>query len=194
MFISWRLTNASNIAILVGDAMPFMLKVANLIEAIRSNCGGEWARGSTMVSILCPYYVALLSFYSSSVSVVFPRFFQFYLFISGCGLFRIVCFRVFIRRVGCAVHGHFVLVVQPVCTSDICHHFLPNAFFSLCFECLGRTVRLVGISSNAIISASTVITSWGQNICEVYWVCVLVLGRQIMPSLVSGVLLFPTNI
>jgi hypothetical protein len=30
--------------------------------------------------------------------------------------------------------------------------------------------------------------------CEVDWACVLVLGRQIMPSLVCGVLLFPTNI
>jgi hypothetical protein len=30
--------------------------------------------------------------------------------------------------------------------------------------------------------------------CEVDWVCVLVLGRPIMPSLVSGVLLFLINI
>jgi len=45
MSISWRLSNASSIAILMGDVMPFMFKVAILIEAIRSNCGGQCARG-----------------------------------------------------------------------------------------------------------------------------------------------------
>lgn len=40
MSISWRLRNASSIAFLVGDVMPFMFKVAMLIEAIRSTAEG----------------------------------------------------------------------------------------------------------------------------------------------------------
>ena len=67
MSISWRQSNASSIAILVGDVMAFMFKVAILIDAIRRGMG----EGPTMVSVLCPYEVALLSFSSSSVLVVF---------------------------------------------------------------------------------------------------------------------------
>ena len=81
-------------------------------------------------SIRCPDEVALLSFYSSSVpSGRIPAlFFQFYLFISGWGLSRILRSRVFIRKVVCAVRGHSVIVVQPVCTSAVRHHFLTGAF------------------------------------------------------------------
>ena len=114
MSISRRLSNASSIAILVGDVMPFMFKVAILIEAIRSNCGGEWATGRRWLI----YFVLIRLRYSHSIPRPFPSyssaFFQFYLFISAWGLSWIVRFRVFIRRVGCAVRGHCVLVVQPV--------------------------------------------------------------------------------
>jgi len=113
MFISWRLSNASSIAILVGDVMPFVFKVAILIEAIRSNCGWEWARGRRWLL----YFVLIRLRYSRSTPRPFPSyssaFFQFYLFISGWGLSRIVRFMVFVRRVCCAVRGHCVLVVKP---------------------------------------------------------------------------------
>ena len=93
--------------------MPFVFKVAILIEAIRSNCGGKWARGRRWFL----YFVVIWLRYSRSTPRPFPpyssAFFQFYLFIPGWDLFRIVRFRVFIRRVGCAVRGHYVLVVQP---------------------------------------------------------------------------------
>ena len=72
--ISWRLSNAAIIAILVGGFMSFMFKVAILIEAIKSNCGlGGSGRGSKMVSMLYPYCVALLSFRSSSLPFVPDR-------------------------------------------------------------------------------------------------------------------------
>jgi len=111
--------------------MPFIFKVAILIGVIRSNCGGEWARGRR--SFL--YFVLIMLRHSRYTPRPFPSyssaFFKFYLFISGWGLSRNVRFRVFIQRVGCAVRGHCVLVVQPVCTSDVCHHFLSGVFFSL---------------------------------------------------------------
>jgi len=93
--------------------------------------GGEWARGRRWFL----YFVLTRLRYSRSPPRPFSSYssalFQFYLFISGKGLSRIVRFMVFIRRVGCAVRGHCVLLVQPVCTSDVCHHFLSGALFSL---------------------------------------------------------------
>ena len=136
-----------------------MFLVAILIEAIRSNCGGEWAKGRRLFL----YSVIIRLRYSRSTPCPFPSyssaFFQFYLFISGWGLSRIVRFRVFILRIGCAVRGHCVLVVQPVCTSDVCHHFLYGAFFSLSV-CMQGSRSLFGLSSIAVISMSTVITRW----------------------------------
>ena len=122
-------------------------------------------------------------------------FYQFYLFISGWSLSRFVRFRVFMRRVGCPVRGHCVLFVQPVCSSDGCHNFLSGAFFFLsvfmqgshslsvwpivkCRHFCVHGYHFLGVSSG----------------CKVDWVCVLVLRHQIMSLLVSGVLLFPTNI
>ena len=120
MSISWRVNNASSIANLEGDAMPFMLKVAILIEAIRSNCGRESLFGCATLVLLLVRSRRIPTLFSNLI----------FLFGDG-GLPRFVRFRVFIRRVGCAVRGYCVLVVQPLCTSDVCHHFLSGAFFSL---------------------------------------------------------------
>jgi len=121
-------------------------------------------------------------------------FFQFNLFISGWGLSRIVRFRVFTRMVGCAVRGHCVLFVQPVCTSDVCKHFPSCAFFSLrvCMQGTRSLSVWPFVKCRHFCVQSYHFLGVGTG-CEVDWVCVLVEGRQIMPSLVSGVLLFPTN-
>ena len=55
MSISWRVSNASSIAIRVGVVMALMFKGAILIETIRSNCGVEWASGP-----LCFLYFVLI--------------------------------------------------------------------------------------------------------------------------------------
>jgi hypothetical protein len=56
MSISCRFSNASSIAILLGDVMPFMFRVAILIEAVIAKYGGEWAGGGVEDgSILCLY-------------------------------------------------------------------------------------------------------------------------------------------
>ena len=82
MSVSWRLSNASSIAILVGDVIPLMFKVVILIEAIRSNCGGELARGRRWLL----YFVLKRLRFSRSTPLPFPSyssaFFQF------CFLFR----------------------------------------------------------------------------------------------------------
>ena len=161
--ICWRLSNASSIVILVGDVMPFMFKVAVLIEAIRSNCGGECVWGRRWF----PYFVLIRLRCSRCNPRPFPSyssafFLQCYLFISGWCLSRIILFWVFIRRVGCVVRGHCVLVVQPVCTSDVVTISCLVHSSPCVFPCRGRAVCLVGLSSNAVTSASTVITSWGS--------------------------------
>ena len=167
-----------------------MFKVTILIEAIRSNCEGEWARCRRWFL----YFVLIRLRYSTPLP--FPSYssgiFQFYL-ISGWRLSRIVRFRFFIRRVGCAVRGYCVLVVQPVCTSDVCHHFLTGAFFSLRVCALGSRslsgwpfvkCRHFCVHGYHFFRSVLVVKSTGF---------VLVLGRQIMSSLLSGVVLFPTN-
>jgi len=173
--------------------MPFIFKVAILIEAIRSNCGGEWAKDRrwflTLSLLRCATHVLVLV-RSRRISALFYNF----IFISGWGLSRIVRFRVFIRRVGCAVRGHCVLV-QPICTFDVCHNLLSGAFFSLrvCMQglrCLSGW-PIVKCRHFCVHGCHFLGVSTGS---EVDWVCVLVLGLQIMPLLVSAVLLFPTNI
>ena len=162
-----------------------MFKVAILIEPIRSNCGGEWARGRRWFL----YFVLIRVRYSLSPHP-FPlyscAFFEFYLFISVWGLSRFFRFRVFIRRVGCAVRGHCVLFVQPVCSSDICHRFLSGAFsLRVCVQG-SRSLsgwRIAKCRHFCVNGYHFLVVGTG---CEVDWVCVLVLGRQIMPSLVGG--------
>ena len=50
--------------------MPFMFKVAILIEAIRSNCGGEWATGRRWLI----YFVLIRLRYSRSIPRPFPSY------------------------------------------------------------------------------------------------------------------------
>ena len=132
MSISWRPINAWSIAILVGDVIPFMFKVAILIEAIRSKCGEEWAMvddGFYTLSLLgCATLVLLLV-----RSCCIPAFF----FSNFILLFRDrVCpgSSVLVSSSGGLVAPSArtcVLVVQPVCISDVCHNFLSGVFFSL---------------------------------------------------------------
>ena len=129
MSVSWRLSNASSIAILVGEVMPFIFKVAILIGVIRSNCGGEWARGRR--SFL--YFVLIMLRHSRYTPRPFPSyssifFPQFYLFVSGWCLPRIVSFMVFIRQ--CCLRRPRALRLRcPIrCTSDVGHHFLSDVF------------------------------------------------------------------
>ena len=70
MSICWRLIKASSITILVGDAMPIMFKVANLTEAIRSNCGWQWARGRRWFL----YFVLIRQRHSRSIPRPFPSY------------------------------------------------------------------------------------------------------------------------
>ena len=93
MSVPWRLSNASNIALLVGGVIPFMFKVAILIETFRYNCRGVWVRGGglAVAFILCPYEFAQLSFYSLSVPAIFQRFFPILSFIWAWVSSRIVC-------------------------------------------------------------------------------------------------------
>ena len=166
--------------------MPFMFKMAILIEAIRSNCGEEWARDRRWFL----YFVLIRMRYCRCTPRPFPSysgaFSQFYLFILECGLSRIVRFRVFIRRVGCAVRGHCVLVVQTVCTdgldNDVGHHFLSGAFFSL-RVCMQGSRSLSGwpVVKYCQFCVHGYHFLWVSTGCEFDWVCVLVQGRQIMP-------------
>ena len=164
MSISWRLSNASSVDILVGDATPFtrMLKVAILIEVIRSTYGGEWARGRRWLL----YFVLTRLRHYHSTPRPFPSyssaFFQYYLFISGWGLSRIVRFRVFSRGGGFAPtadNASSMSSPSVLTTSVAVSCLVPSPCL---FACGVRAVCLVGLSSNSVISASTVITSWGS--------------------------------
>ena len=114
-----------------------------------------------MASILCPYEVVLLFFYSSSVSFVFQLFFSNFIFLFRDG----VC-------AGSSVlgssSGGLVALSAGTASSLSNPSVLPTSVTisrlvpsSPCvFACRVRAVCLVGQSSNAAISASTVITSW----------------------------------
>ena len=160
--------------------MPFMFKVAVLIEAIRSNCGGEWARGQRWFL----YFVLIRWRYSHSTSRPLPSyssaFIQFCLFISGWCMSWIVRFRVFIRRVGCAAPGTRSLSSPSVLPTSVTISCLVPS--SPCvFACKGRQSvcwPIVKCRHFCVHGYHFLGVSTG---CEVDWVCVLVLGRQIMP-------------
>jgi len=147
------------------------------------------------------YFVLIRLRYSHSTPRPFPSyssdFFQFYLFISGGGLSWIARFRVFIRRGGCVVRGHCVLVVQAVCISDVCHQFLSGAFFSLRVCMQGsrslsswpivkcRHFRVHGHhflgSIQVLKSIGFASSSWGVRSCLIWWV-----GFCFSPPISSG--------
>ena len=133
------------------------LKLQILIEAIRSNCGGEWARGRRWFL----YFVLIRLRYSCSTPLL-PRFFQFYLFISGWGLSGSSVLGSSIGGLVAPSAGTaFSLSSPSVLPTSVTISCLVHS--SLCvFACKGRTVCLVGLSSNAIISTFTVITTWGS--------------------------------
>ena len=174
--------------------MPFMFKVAILIDAISSNRGGEWERGQRWLL----YFVFIRLLYSRSTPRPFPSysnaFFQFYLFISGWGLSRIV-------RLGSSSGGLVVPSAGTASSFPARLYFRRLSPFSV--RCLLLPACLhAGVAQSVWLAYPQMPSFLRPRLsllgvstgCEVDWVCVLVLGRQIMPSLVSGVLLFPTNI
>jgi hypothetical protein len=77
MSISWRLSNSLSVSILVEDVMPFMFKVAILIEAIRSNCGGGgrgFDEGFYTLSLLGCATLVLLLVRSRRIPALFSNF------------------------------------------------------------------------------------------------------------------------
>ena len=193
MSVSWSLSNASSLAILVGDVMPFMFKVAILIEAIRLNCGGS-GRGDddgfyALSSLGCATLVLLLV-----RSRRIPALFSNFIFLFWYG-FYLGSSTVWFSTGGCvapsAGTASSLSTPSVLPTSVAIYCLMPSPCV---FACRGRAVCLFGLSSNAAISASTVITSWGSIHVVTSAGGVLDLRLQIMPSLVSGVLLFPANI
>jgi len=142
--------------------MTFMFKVAILIEAIRSNCGGEWARFRRWF----PYFVLIRVPYSRSTPRPFPSHssaFSNFIFLFRDG----VC-------PGSSVLGSSSGGLVAPSAGTACSLSSPSVLSasvtisclvpsSPCvFACRGRAVRLVGLSTNVVISASTVITSCGH--------------------------------
>jgi len=158
MSISLRLRNASSMAILVVDFMPFVFKFAILIEAIKSIVEGVWARGRRTRFY---FYLAGLR-YSRSAPLPFPYYF-------------IVLFQIHLLSVW-VLSGSFVVGTSPGCVvapsagtaSSLCSpSALPTSVADSClapsscvFACSCRAVCLVDLSSDAVISAST------TNRCE----------------------------
>ena len=132
MSVPWRLSNASNIALLVGGVIPFMFKVAILIETFRYNCRGVWVRGGVgggfySLSLRVCAIVVLLLVRSSHIPTLFSNF----IFYLGLGFVQNRLFVRYYPESLVRVLGHCVLIVHPVCTFDVCQRFLTGAFFSL---------------------------------------------------------------
>jgi len=175
--------------------MPFMFKVAILIETIRSNWGGEWAGvddGFYTLSLLDCARLVLLLVRSRRIPALFFNFI--FLFRDGvCPGSSVLGFS----------SGGLVTAFAGTASSLSSPSVLPTPVTISCLlpyspcvlacrvraGCLGSPIvkrRHFCVHGYHFLRASTG--------CEVDCVCVLVLGRQKMPSLVSGVLFFPTNI